>query len=158
MNPAHLHILLTHAPFFATLFGIFLLLFGLVRKSEELKRIGLWVFALAAIITIPTYLTGTPANEFMKKLMPTMPLQHADQHEEIALIAMVAVIFLGVLALVGAVIFKKSQGLPNWFAGVLLAIALLSSSALAWAGNLGGKIRHTEIRQETPGALPQSHY
>jgi DNA processing protein len=39
MNAAHFHLLLTHAPVFGTLFALFLLLFGVMRKNEDLKRI-----------------------------------------------------------------------------------------------------------------------
>lgn len=157
MNAAHLHLFLTHAPIFGVLFGILLLLLGWLRKSEELKRLSLWFFVLAAVLVIPTYLTGAPANKYLKNLMPTTPMETADQHEEIAMIALVAVLFVGLLALTGAFMFNKGKNIPNWFSGLIIALALISTASLAWTSNLGGKIRHTEIRNETPASAPAGH-
>jgi hypothetical protein len=157
MNAAHLHLFLTHAPIFGTLFGVLILLLGAVRKSDELKRLGLWLFILTALLVLPTYLTGSPASGQMKKMMPTMPMETADQHEEIAIVALVAVLFVGILSIAGVVIFSKSKAIPGWFIGLVLAMALLSTGALAWTANLGGKIRHTEIRAMEPLSPASMH-
>ncbi len=157
MNAAHLHLFFTHAPFAGVVFGILLLLLGLFRKSEELKRVSLWLFILSALLVLPTYLTGAPANNYMRKLMPTMPMETADQHEEIAILALVAVLFVGLLALAGSVMFTKEKNIPRWFVGVLLTVAIISTAALAWTANLGGKVRHTEIRSPSPAEAPGGH-
>jgi hypothetical protein len=157
MNAAHFHLFLTHVPVFGTLFGIFLLLFGGLRKNEELKRLGLWVLIVTGLLVLPTYLTGSPANRYVKDLMPTMPMETADQHEEIAILALVAVLFVGILSVAGVVIFQKGKIIPGWFISLMLAIALISTAALTWTANLGGKVRHTEIRAQDPLAPTSAH-
>src|SRR5690242_3661771 len=119
MNAAHFHLFLTHAPVFGTLFGLFLLLFGALRKNDDLKRLAFWVLIITGLLVIPTYLTGTPARLHVKNLMPTMPMEKADQHEEIAMLSLVAVLFVGVLALAGVFIFQKSKAVPCWFVSLL---------------------------------------
>lgn len=68
MNWAYIHLLLSHVPALGTVFGVLLLLFGLLRKSEELKRTNLGVFTLTALIALPTHLTGEPAEEVVERL------------------------------------------------------------------------------------------
>lgn len=157
MNSAHLHLMLTHAPVFGTIFGLALLLLGVVRKSEDIKRLSLLVFIITGILALPTYLTGEPAEKQLKALFPTTPLETAEQHEEIAILALVAVMFVGVLALAGSIIFQKGKTLPGWFTNLVLVLAIISTATLAWTANLGGKVRHTEIRYETPSSAPAGH-
>ena len=60
MNWAHIHLSLNHLPVVGTFFGVLLLLLALLRKSEELKRGSLGVFALTALLALPIYFTGEP--------------------------------------------------------------------------------------------------
>jgi len=157
MNSAHLHLMLTHVPVFGTLFGLALLLLGMARKSEDVKRLSLLVFMITGILALPTYLTGAPAENQLRNLFPTTPLETAEQHEEVAILALVAVLFVGMLALAGSVIFQKGKLLPGWFTKLVLVLAIISTAALAWTANLGGKVRHTEIRHQEPAAAPSGH-
>ncbi len=157
MNSAHLHLLLTHAPIFGTLAGLFLLLFGAARKSEQVKRLGLLFFIMTAAVTLPTYLTGAPSAQQLKSAFPTMPLEIAEQHEEVAILALVAVLFLGVLALAGSFLFQKAKNIPGWFTATVVALAIVSMVSLAWTATLGGKVRHTEIRNEAPPPPQEGH-
>jgi len=66
MNLAHLHLVLNHLPVLGTGFGLALLIFGLWRRSDELKKTALGVLVLVALAAVPVYLTGEPAEELVQ--------------------------------------------------------------------------------------------
>jgi hypothetical protein len=63
--PAH-H--LNHIPVIGIPTGAALLIYGLLRRSEEVKRVSLLVFVVVAIITLPTYLAGKAAEDMVEHL------------------------------------------------------------------------------------------
>ena len=68
MNPAHWHLTLNHIPVLGMAFGLPLVSLALLRKSEELKRISLGFLIVIALLAIPVYLTGEPAEELVENL------------------------------------------------------------------------------------------
>ena len=153
MNPAHLHLITTHVPVMGTFFGLCLLLLALLRKSEELKRVALLVFVVAALLALPAYLSGPSAADLLRRLMPGMTMDAGDQHVEIAILALAGSLALGAVSLVGLILFRKGRSLSASFLVLVLLLAVLSCGLLSWTANLGGKIRHLEIRPQT-SALP----
>ena len=145
MNAPHFHLLLNHLPVLGTAFGLGLLLFGLWRKSGELKKTALGVFVLVALAAVPAYLTGEPAEDGIRSL-PDVSKPFIERHEEAAGVAFTGIVVLGVAALAGLILFRQGRALPAWFSLSLLAAALIVSGLMAWAANLGGQIRHPEIR------------
>ncbi len=53
MNYAHVHLLLNHLPVVGALFGLLLLVVAILHNSGELKKAGLWIFVILALISIP---------------------------------------------------------------------------------------------------------
>jgi len=149
MNPAHLHLITTHVPVMGTFFGLCLLLFALLRKSEELKRTALLVFVVAALLTLPAHLSGPPASDLLRKSMPGLTMDAGDQHAEIAILALVGSLAVGAVSLAGLILFRKSRSLPAGFLVLVLLMAMLSCGLLTWTANFGGRIRHLEIRPQT---------
>ena len=144
MNFAHWHLLLNHLPVLGTAFGVVLLLLATWRKSDELKRLSLWVFVLAAVAAIPAYLTGEPA-EGMIEHMPNVAENLIERHEEWALISLLATGLTGLAALAGWFAYRRAEHLPNWLTSGALVLALTTSTLMGWTANLGGQIRHPEI-------------
>ncbi len=145
MNPAHLHLLITHLPVLGTVFGLGVLLLGVLQGNQPLRRASFWIFVLAAIAAVPTYLSGRPASALLLKLMPGMVMDASDQHAEIAVIALVCSLLLGSVALAGLLIYRHGKRAPGWFTALAVLLALLTTSLMAWTAHLGGKIRHPEI-------------
>jgi phosphatidylglycerophosphate synthase len=73
-----------------------------------------------------------------------------EQHEEAAGIAFASIVALGVISLVALVALRHGKAVPAWFAGLMVIASLIVSGMMAWTANIGGQIRHTEIR---PGAV-----
>ena len=147
MNWAHVHLFLNHIPVLGTVFGALLLVFGLVRKSEEIKRVSLGVFVIIAVLTAPVYFTGEPAEEIVEHLQGVSePI--IEEHEELALVSFIAVGILGVIALITLWRYRHADGIPKGFVTGVLILSIVVWGLMTWTANLGGKIRHSEIRSE----------
>jgi hypothetical protein len=146
MNWAHVHLLINHVPVIGVLGILLVFVYGLARKSDEVKLLGLGLFVLIALITIAVYLTGGAAENMVKNL-PGVTQSSIGTHEEMALLALVLMELLGVVALGGLFLFRKSGAFPQWYIALLLVIALASAGVVGLTANLGGQIRHTEIRE-----------
>jgi len=126
------------------LFGLGWLVFGLWRRSRELQKVALVMFVVAAVLAVPLYLTGEPGVGVLKGL-PGFSDRVLEQHEASAGAALAGCIVLGILGLTGHILFR-GRALRGGFAVLLLLVALLVGSLMAWTANLGGQIRHSEIR------------
>lgn len=144
MNVVHLHLLLNHVPVVGVVFVTLLLLLGVLRGSAEIARVSLALLALVGAASILVYLTGEPAQDAIEKL-PGFSERLVDRHEDAALIATVAAGCVGALAL-GALVFYRGRVLPRWLSLLVLVAAVGASGLMAYTANLGGQIRHTEIR------------
>ena len=145
MNWAYLHLVLNHIPVIGTLLGCFLLVVAMFIKSAELKRVSLGLFILMAVLAIPVYFTGEPAEGVVEHL-PGIAESVIEQHEDAALFALGAVGITGVVALVGFFLSRGSKSIPGWLVNTVLLLSLMTSGLMARTANLGGKIRHTEIQ------------
>ena len=152
MNATHLHLLLNHIPVLGTAFGLALLAFGLWRKSEDLKKAALGAFLISTLFAVPAYLTGEPAEDGVKSL-PGVTKAVIEQHEDAASVAFTCIIALGVAALAGLVAFRRGKVVATWFSAMMLAASVVVSGLMAWTANLGGQVRHTEIRSSAPAAV-----
>lgn len=139
--------MLNHVPVFGTAFGLGLVGWALLRRSEELKRISLGIFIIVALLAIPAYLTGEPAEELVENL-PGVSKSSIEQHEEAAQVAFAGVLIVGVAALGGLIFFRHDKAIPNWLAVIVLVLSLIVFTLMARTADLGGLIRHPEIRQE----------
>jgi hypothetical protein len=148
MNPAHIHLITSHAPVMGTIFGLCLLFYAHWRKSEDFKHLALLVFVAGALLTLPVYLSGQPASDLLLRLVPGMTMDAGDQHAEIGILALTGSLVLGIVSLVGLILFRKGRKLPAGFLICVLVLAVLSCGFLIWTANLGGKIRHPEIRPQ----------
>lgn len=146
MNSAHLHLMLNHLPVVGSVFALLLLVAALMRKSQELQKASLVVFAIIALTAVPVYLTGEPAEKLVERL-PGITEAVIEQHEEAAEVAFISVLALGVAALGGLAFAWRARPLPRWFAIVLLLLSVTTMGLMLRTANLGGQVRHTEIRK-----------
>lgn len=146
MNFAHLHLLINHVPVIGAVGGVLLLGWALYRRSAELTKVSLGLFALLAVAAGAVYLTGEPAEEVVEGL-PGVTDALIERHEEAALIATVALGLTGLLSLAGLLAFRdEPNGIPRTFSTLALVLAFVATGAMGYTANLGGHIRHSEIR------------
>lgn len=150
MNAAHVHLLLNHVPVIGTVFGILLFAVARVRRSDELTRVGLGFFVLLALVAIVVYLTGEPVEHLVEDL-PGISEPAIERHEEASLVATIVLGAFGAVAALGLLAFRR-RALPRWLTTAALLLSLVPSAFMAWAANLGGQIRHTEIGAGAPAA------
>ncbi len=151
MSAAYVHLLLNHVPILGTMAGMLLLTYALARRSQELIRASLAALVLAALITIPVYLTGEPAEELVEH-RPEVSERIIERHEEAAEAAAIGLGILGALSLAGLALYRPPRDVPRGFVALTLALAVVASGLMARAGHLGGQIRHAEIRSPESGA------
>jgi hypothetical protein len=152
MNYAHIHLILNHMPVLGIGFGIVLMIYGFIRKSDEVKRVSLGVFVLAALITIPVYLTGEPAEEVVENLAGVSEA-FIDPHQDWGFQSLILMEITGALALLNLIFFGHSFG--KKFLLVTSLGSIIAAGSIFWTANLGGKIRHTEIRDGAAQSVNQ---
>jgi hypothetical protein len=143
--------MLNHLPVVGMGFAVCLLLYGIVRSSRELTKAGMGALVIVALLAIPAFLTGEPAEEIAERL-PGVTERVIEPHEDAAKVALAAALVVGALALAGLGRFRGKEPPPAIALG-LAALALAAAGAMAWTANLGGKIRHPEIRGEESPAI-----
>jgi uncharacterized membrane protein len=145
MNGAHLHLVLNHFPVMGLIFCLAMLMAGILRKSEELTRTGMVFLIAVAVISIPVYLTGEPAEEIVEH-MPGVSEQALESHEEAGLMALITLEVIGAFALLGLLINRRPMPLPRWLAPTLLVLAIALTGWVGWTSYIGGQITHPEAR------------
>jgi len=152
MDPVYLHLLLNHIPVLGGIFGVLLLAYAMFRKSDELKNVSLLVLVFSALVTIPVYLTGEPAEEGVEHLAG---VSHdlIELHEDAAKIAMIFMMITGAVSLLGLVLMKFKASAAKWLVIAALVAGIVSAGLMSRTASLGGPIRHSEIR--TGSAAPQ---
>jgi len=145
MNDAHLHLLVNHFPIIGTLFGLGILIAGMLLKNNSVKNTAYILFIVAAIFAAFSMGTGEGAEELVEDL-PNIGKHIIHEHEEIAekfALIMYVTGFLGLLSLYTSI---KNHKLAKTFSIITLIFALIASVFAKSVGTTGGEIRHTEIR------------
>ncbi len=144
MSLVHLHLLLNHIPVIGTAFALLLLAWGMLRKQDAITKIALVAFVILALLAIPTFLTGDPAEDVVAKL-PGVTKAAIERHDNAAGVALTAMEVLGGISLLGLIFFRRAPRLPQAFTTVALLAGIVVGGLMAYTANLGGQIRHSEI-------------
>jgi len=144
MSIVHLHLLMNHVPVVGTLFALLLFAAAIFLRETVSTRFALGFSAALALVAVAVYFTGEPAEEAIEKLAGISE-RTIEQHEEAAQLSTIAISIFGGLALVALGIFRKRQ-MPRWVGAAGLAGTVVLTALMGWTANLGGQIRHSEIR------------
>jgi uncharacterized membrane protein len=148
MNLAHVHLLLNHTPTIG--FGVAICLYAVAffGKNETLKRTGLVLLFLAAVLAIPTYISGNFAELRLcpeGECLPGVSRAFIRAHEDAALLAFCVMEITGFMAWLALWQWRAWQRVPGWNAAAVLLLSLVTFAAMANAATKGGSIRHSEI-------------
>ena len=145
MDAVHLHLLLNHVPVIGAVFGVLVLAAAVFRRNDEWLRVGLALFVVSAATAAVVYLTGEPVEEAVEHLAGISE-PAIERHEDAALAATLALGVFGLAALASLVAFRGRRQ-PRWLGVTALALSLVPTALMGWTANLGGQIRHSEIRR-----------
>jgi hypothetical protein len=148
MSFVHLHLLLNHVPVIGTVFVLLLLAVALWRRSTEIGKLALSAVVGIALVSGIVFLTGEPAEEAVEHVTGVSE-SIIHQHEEAAEAALFGTGVAGVLSLAFLWWYRRRE-LPRWVVAASLAVVLAITGMMARTANLGGQIRHSEIRVGAP--------
>lgn len=145
MDSTHLHLILNHFPIIGTLIGTLFLLYGAWKKNTSIQQLSLLTIFIMALIAIPVFLTGEPAEDKIENL-PGVVESIIEQHEETAEIAFWTMLSAGLIAGITIALQLFDNKMAKSFVMISMLLSLVSFGLMARTGYLGGQIRHTEIR------------
>ncbi len=153
MNDAHLHLLVNHVPILGTLFGLLLGLYGAVRRQPAVVRAAFLALLVSGLGGYVAQETGEDAEEAVEEL-PGVTHAAIHEHEEAAEWATWAGLALAVVALGGLAWRRREPEVGTAPTVAVLLFAAVVFALMARVGNLGGEIRHTEIRADPATPSP----
>ena len=147
MNDAHLHMVVNHFPIIGTIFGLGILVVGIVMKHNVLKNTAYILFCVAAIFAAVSMSTGEGAEEIVED-MPSVGKTIIHEHEEMAEKLALVLYVLGAVSLVGLYLNIKNNAKASLVSFLALVIAVGAVFLGKVTGTTGGEVRHTEIRAD----------
>ena len=148
MNDAHVHMVVNHFPIIGTIFGLGILITGIVMKNNVVKNVAYVLFFFFFIFGFASMFTGEGAEEIAENL-PSVTDQIIHEHEEMAeKLALVLYVLAGI-SLVGLYLNFKNHAKSSLLSYFAFVIALVAVFLGKQTGTTGGEVRHTEIRANT---------
>ncbi len=155
MNAAHIHLIMNHVPVVTIFFAILLLIWGYVTNKQDIINVALWGFIIAAVATIPVFLSGQAAEELVENIQGVTE-NVIGTHEEMAEITLWLGVFMGILGIIAIIIERNFYKYFKPLVMVLLVFGVITIGSLSYTGYLGGHIHHPEITNQNsvqnPGA------
>ncbi|WP_310556772.1 DUF2231 domain-containing protein [Flavobacterium sp.] len=145
MNDAHLHLLINHFPIVGTIFGLGILLAGIISKNKSIQNTAYAIFIVCMILGKVSMFTGEKAEDIVENLGISQDLIH--EHEEQAETYMKLAYALGLISILGLISNFKNHPKAKLFSFLALTLAIVTVILSKAVGTSGGEIRHTEIRQ-----------
>ena len=125
--------------------GLGLYVAAILAKSDHLKRASLVIFFCIALLSIPMFATGTAARLALAKT-PEVSVAMIDAHETAAFEGLWFMELTGALAWLGLWQYRRLSRVPQGTLAAVLLAGLATFGLMARAANIGGEIRHAEIR------------
>jgi uncharacterized membrane protein len=145
MNDAHWHLVVNHFPIIGTIFGLGILISGLVLKNKTAVNIAYILFVISAIFGFASMYTGEGAEEMVENL-PNVGDQIIHEHEEMAEKLAIVLYVLGTFSIAGLVLNMMNHSKAKFVTYIVLIISLAAAFLGKQTGTTGGEVRHTEIR------------
>jgi hypothetical protein len=147
LTPTHIHLLLNHFPTIGFSIGIGLLIGALVSQSNDLKKGALTVLVGVALLTLPTYISGNAAQAAIVD-SPGVSKTLIETHEGAALLSFIFMEITGVVAWLALWQLHRRSHITVRTLGTVLVLSAITMGLVTRAANIGGEIRHPEIRLE----------
>jgi len=145
MDATHAHLLTNHIPILGSIFGVLLLIIGMVLRNKTAEIIAISTILLASIFTIPVYLSGEEAEDKVESLQGVSE-HELEEHEEHADLSLWLMLVGGGLALMTLASYKMAPKLTKTARISTLVVTGVAFLSLIPLANHGGKIMHSELR------------
>lgn len=146
MTDAHLHLIVNHFPIIGTIFGLGILISGMVLKSNTTKNIAYVLFIVSAVFAFLSMYTGEGAEEMVEDF-PNIGKKIIHDHEELGEKLALITYALGLISIGGLFMNNKNHAKANLVSYVAVVVAVVAVILAKEVGTSGGEIRHTEIRE-----------
>ena len=146
MNGAHFHILVNHFPIIGVIFGLLILISGLILKNNSIKNTAYCVFIVSAIMGFLSMYSGEGAEELVED-MPTVGRQIIHEHEELAEKFVLILYATGLFSVLAFATSLKNSKFAKILSLITLLFSILTTILSVNVGISGGEVRHTEIRK-----------
>lgn len=102
------------------------------------------------------YFSGEPAEDAVEGIA-TVSHNFIEEHEDAAWFSFLGAIACGIIGVVGLV--GRTEPSRKWTMSMGLAAVSITFGLMSWTANLGGMVRHTEIRPigEVRGSAAPDH-
>ena len=145
MSHDHIHLLLNHVPTIGAGATLALLLMAFVRRNEHLTHAGLEALYIVALLTLPAYITGVGASRELRAVSGVSDYA-MRMHHDAALWGFAVLNFAGFLGWLALWQMRRRGHPPRGLVAAATAVLVVSLAMMAGVANLGGQIRHPEIR------------
>lgn len=153
MNIVHLHLLINHFPIIGSVIGVLILSLGIILGKNEVRRVGMFVLLGAAILAIPTNMTGERSEHLVEKIAGINE-EAIELHEEWAEVY-IKCMFGGILLSAIALFLDFKKHIFAHIARIIVCVYFIISLFLAkQVGTSGGEIRHPEISNTPTNISP----
>ena len=152
-NSAYLHILTNHVPVIGTGIVLFVILYGFIRKSDEIKKLAMVLMILTSLVTIVVFNSGEKTGQIVEGITGVNE-EMISPHGEFADYSYKAAMIVGIIALVLLIVYRKKH-LPVYIVIIFFLLVAGVNGMMAWTSHLGGKINHLEIMGGSPLVKPK---
>src|SRR5688572_10687941 len=156
MNLSHLHLVMNHVPTVGAAVALGLLLLGFARRNDHLKHAGLEVLFVIAVLTLPVYVSGVAALYELRE-RPDISVDAMRIHQDAALAGFVVAELAGFIAWIALWQWRRRGRAAQGLVAAATVLLIVTLAIMGRAANLGGEIRHEEIRaagESVPGGEP----
>jgi hypothetical protein len=136
---------MNHVPTVGSVVALGLLLLAFARRNEHLKHAGLEVLFLIAVLTLPVYVSGVAAHYELRD-RPDISVDAIRSHQDVALVGFALTEFAGFFAWVALWQHRRRRQAARGLVPVVVVLLVVALAVMGRAANLGGEIRHPEIR------------
>src|SRR5438093_5127104 len=136
---------MNHVPTVGAVAALGLLLLAFIRRNEHLKTAGLEVLFVIAVLTLPVFVSGVAAQHEMRD-RADISVDAIRIHQDAALIGFTVMEFAGFIAWVALWQSRRRGRAARGVVPAATALLVVALAIMGRAANLGGDIRHPEIR------------
>ncbi|CAN5507531.1 hypothetical protein BH10BAC5_BH10BAC5_16030 [soil metagenome] len=152
-NSAYLHILINHVPVIGTGIVLFVIIYGIIRRSDEIKKLAMVLMILTSALTVVVFYSGEKSGRVVTGIAGVNE-DMIDAHGEFADWSYKASTVVGIASIVLLIVYRKKH-LPFYIVIIFFLLVAGLNGMMAWTSHLGGKINHLEIMGESPLVKPK---